>query len=241
MALFEEADVTVETLVGEGKKFKTVDDLARGKAESDLVIAAREVELNTLRQQLKELETANQLLAQKNTPPPQSERPAEEPKPAAAAPSFTDEDLKARIKEVTQGLSAEQRREANVAEVKERLITVYGDEAKAEQAIAATAQELGVSVKFLLESAAQSPKAFYAQVGLTNVSPNPTPGATHGDVNTQAFGLNNRSGPEPGTYSFYKNILKEQGPTAYFQPEVQQAIMKAAFQAAKDGRDFYKS
>lgn len=241
MALFEEADVTVDTLVGEGKKFKTVDDLARGKMESDLVIAAREVELNTMRQTIKEQETALQLALQNKQTPPQSERPAEEPKPAASTPSFTDEDLKARIKEVTEGLSAEQRSAANVAEVKAKLLAVFGDEAKAEQAIAAKAQELGVGIKFLLDSAAASPKAFYAQVGLTNVTPNPTPGPTHSDVNSQAFGLNNRTGPEPGSYGFYQNILKTQGATAYFQPEVQQALMRDAFKAAKEGRDFYKS
>lgn len=241
MALFEAADVTVDALVGEGKKFKTVDDLARGKAEADLVIAAREVELNTMRQAMKELETANQLLTNKPNTPPQSERPAEEPKPAASAPSFTDEDLTARIKEVTKGLTAQERREANFAEVREKLIAVYGDQAKAEAAISQKAQELGVSVEFLQSTAEQSPKAFYTQLGITNVTPNPTASATHGDVNPQAFGLNNRSGPEPGTYAFYQNILKTQGHTAYFRPEVQQAIMRDAFKAEKEGRDFYSS
>jgi len=53
MAIFEEntlalEEVTVDTLVGEGKKFKTIDDLAKGKAESDRVILAREQELSQL-------------------------------------------------------------------------------------------------------------------------------------------------------------------------------------------------
>jgi hypothetical protein len=59
--LFEEADPTLtsttnvnplEALVGEGKKFKTAEDLARGKLEADNFVKQLQTELATLREDL---------------------------------------------------------------------------------------------------------------------------------------------------------------------------------------------
>lgn len=240
MALFEESDnITVDTLVGEGKKFKTVDDLARGKAESDLVIAAREAELNQLREELRNARTTAELLSNANRTP-QSARTAEEITPPAPAPSLTPEDLVARITEVTKNLSVQERQTANKEQVQNRLIEVFGTQDKAEEAIAAKARELDVSIEFLQSTALQSPKAFYTTLGIPDspVAPKALPTVTHGDVNSNGFG-DNRSGPKPGTMAYYTNILNTQGPEAYFHPKIQQQIMKEAFQAAKEGRDFY--
>src|SRR4029450_8159059 len=56
----DESDINVdpnknylEELVGEGKKFKTPEDLARGKAESDSFIERLQKELHGLRNELK--------------------------------------------------------------------------------------------------------------------------------------------------------------------------------------------
>lgn len=229
----------IDSLVGEGKKFKTIDDLATGKLEADRVIAAREQELADLRAELKARATTEDLVnrIQARQTPPQSERPAEELKPAASAPSFTDEDLKARIRETTQELSREEKVQSNVTNVAAKLIDYFGDETKANQAVVTKARELGVDVAFLQSAAADSPTAFYQLLGLSQVASS-APGATHSDVNPQ-LAAPARSGPKQGTYAYYENIRATQGAQAYFDPKVQQALMRDAFKAAEAGVDFY--
>lgn len=231
----------VDELVGEGKKFKTIDDLAAGKLEADRVIAAREQELADLRAELAKRATTEDLVnrIQARQTPPQSERPAEEPKPAASAPSFTDEDLKARIRETTQELSREEKVQSNVKSVAAKLTEYYGDEAKANQAVTAKARELGVDVAFLQSAAADSPAAFYQLLGLGQAVSS-APSVTHSDLNAQ-LAAPARSGPKPGTYAYYENIRATQGAEAYFDPKVQQALMRDAFKAAEAGVDFYGS
>lgn len=243
MAVFDETttidDVTVDSLVGEGKKFKTVDDLAKGKAESDRVIAARERELAELREELSRRATVEDTIRNLTATPNQSAAPVQEPKPAASAPSFTDEDLVARIREVTQAQSEQQRIQANVAEVANKLTDLYGSEEKANAVVNQKARELGVSVDFLQEVAAKSPKAFFTTIGATDVTPTGTPSASHSDVNPQVL-ADTRPGPQPGTYAFYENIRKTD-PERYFKPAIQNALMKDALKASKEGRDFYRA
>ena len=239
MAVFDEntdlLDVTVDSLVGEGKKFKTVDDLAKGKAESDRVIAAREQELSELRTELSKRESIEQAIQRLTKPPIQSAEPVLEPKPAANTPSFTDEDLVARIREVTKQESEQEQIKANVKSVANRLIEVYGSEAKANEVVNQKAQELGLSVDFLQSVAAKSPNAFFVTVGL-EVTPQATPAVSHGDVNPQAL-ANARPGIKPGSYEYFEEIRKT-NPAQYFKPATQNALMKAAFAAAAKGETF---
>lgn len=230
----------LEVLVGEGKKFKTAEELAAGKLEADRVIEARERELAELRAELARRATTedliNRIQNRPNPPPVQSERPAEEQQPAASAPSFTDEDLKARIREATQDLSREEKIKNNVTAVAQKLTEHFGDETKANQAVHAKARELGVDVKFLQDAAADSPAAFYQLIGLSAASSAPT--GVRSDVNPE-LAATARSGPKPGTYAYYEDIRATQGVEAYFDPKVQQALMRDAFKAAEEGRDFY--
>ena len=81
------------------------------------------------------------------------------------------------------------------------------------------AQELGVSVEFLQSVAAQSPKAFLAQLGLDNTSNQAPVVAPRNDINPRA--LNETSGRvKEGTYAYYENIRKTD-PKAYYSPKIQ--------------------
>ena len=245
MALFEEVtsieEVTVDALVGEGKKFKTVDDLAKGKAESDRVIMAREQELAELREELKKRETVEDIIQRVTKPPVQSPMQVSEPQPVPVTSGITDEDLVQRIREVTSEATRAEKIAQNTEEVAIRLVEVFGSEEAANHAITVKARELGVSVEFLQSTAIQSPKAFYAQIGLDALTPTPQSSPrTTGSILTEAL-ENNHRGPKPGTYSYYQEILKTKGSTAYFDPKVQNQLMKDAFAAAQSGVDFYKT
>lgn len=243
MALFDDttpiSEITVDALVGEGKKFKTPDDLARAKAESDRVIAARERELAELREELAKRQTADELfekLQRAQTPPPQSAREGAQEQPPVTPPSLTDEDLEKRIAETLDKRTKQQREADHAAEVSNRLIAVYGDEDKANEVVNAKARELGVSVKFLQDIALQSPKAFYAQLGL-NETPKGTTPAPRSDVKTDSFSL--QTSAKPGTFAYWQEQRKSMSTTEYFSPRVQNQIMKEAFDAAERGEDYF--
>lgn len=244
MAVFDETTTSpsnFEELVGEGKKFATPDDLARGKMEADRVIKAREQENEDLRQALADAETRADLAlrAAADRPTPQSERQVREPEPAAQAPTLTDEDLAKRIRAINQHETEQERIQRNTSEVAFELIRVYGSEDKANEVVNQKARELGVPVSFLQEVAAKSPKAFYTQLGV-DVKPTPTTQAPHSDVNTVVLG-NTRTGPKPGTYGYYENLRATEGNAVYFSPKVQNQLMKDAFAASERGEDFYKT
>ena len=242
MALFDEtipiSEVTAETLVGEGKKFKTADDLARAKAEADRVIRAREIELAQLREELAKRETADELFEklQRAQSTPQSAGEPRQDNPPAAAPSLTDEDLEKRIAETIDRRSQKQREADNAAEVTNKLIALYGDEEKANEVVNKKAQELGVSVKFLESIATQSPKAFFAQLGLNDTPRGSTP-APRSDVRVES--LNFSTSAKPGTFAYWSEQRKTMKDTEYFSPRVQNQIMKEAFAAAERGEDYF--
>lgn len=245
MAVFDEntpiSEVTIDALVGEGKKFKTPDDLARGKAESDRVIAARERELAELREELAKRVTTEELFQkfqQQRQTQDQSAGNERQQEPVAERPSLTDEDLEKRIQETLSKRTEQERTQANIAEVTNRLIAEFGTEDKANEIVNRKAAELGVSPAFLQDVAAKSPKAFYAQLGL-NEAPKGTPPITRSDVRTESF--QGSSGPKPGTYSYWEAQRQSMKPQEFFSARVQNQIMKDAFAAAERGEDFYKT
>lgn len=229
-------DITIDALVGDGKKFKTPDDLARGKAEADRVIKAREQELAELREELNRRATVEEILSRNNNQAPQSERQPEEHQPAATGRTLTDEDLAERVKSLLDKRTEQEKITSNLETVADRLVDVYGDEDKANKALKAKAAELGVSIQFLQDVGARSPKALFTTLGL-DAAPSPT-ASTRSEVNTEAFGTSRPGDVQPGTYQYWEAQRKERGDRWYFTPEVQNAIMKDAFEAAKRGEEF---
>lgn len=242
MAVFDEntdvTTITLDSLVGDDKKFKTPDDLARAKFESDRVILAREREMAELREELAKRKTTEELFEQIKQRTPPVERQATEDQPPAVTPPLTDEDLAARIRAITQQDSVAQRTQKNLEDVTAGLVELYGDEDKANEVVKRRAQELGVPVTFLEDVAKQGPTAFFATLGVQ--SPKGTPGAPRSDVNTASFS-ENRGGPKPGTYGYYQALAKTMKPEEYFSPRIQNQLMKDAFAAEARGEDFYKT
>ena len=239
MALFDEttpiSEVTAEVLVGEGKKFKTVDDLARGKFESDRVIAARERELQELREELAKRVTMEELIQKvqtTRTPEPNVQAP-EPNQPPAAPNSLSEEDLERRIRAIQEKTTQEARQAANAELVTDTLLKTYGTEDKANEVVNAKAKELGVPVKWLQDMATQSPSALFNILGVT--------GTAHSSVSAPrstanaAIVAHESAGPKAGTYAAYQeqyrdNIGMKQ---EYFTPKVQNQIMKDAFAYAE--------
>lgn len=208
----------LETLVGEGKKYATPEDLARSRIAADEHIARIEQENAEYRAAIQRDIQARQEQTL-NTPPGQAPDQGNTPQ------RDNQDDLAERIREVTRQDRETEKTQANIEAVTARLIDVYGSEDAANAAVKAKARELGVGLDFLMSTAATSPIAFYKQIELDTVHRNAA--APRGTINTAALQSQNPNGPKVGTYAFYESIRKSD-PKLYNSPKVQLEMHKQA-------------
>jgi hypothetical protein len=220
--------VTIDQLVGEGKKYSTVDDLAKAYLNADSFINQLKDETSNLRAELSTRLSVEEALRQNQAQPVQSP-----PVTTKAEESVAEQDLGARIREEMDRERSQAQATGNLAEVVNKLTELFGTEEKANEVVKTKARELGVSVEFLQDVASKSPKAFYAQLGL-NASQAAPAAATHSDVNPVALGANT-AGPKDGTWAFYEAIRKND-PKRYFSPTIQNKMFN---DRSKLGSAFY--
>lgn len=165
---------SVKELVGEGKKYATVEKALEALAHAQTHIATIEQDNRTLREKVegamsveKVYETVQELLSKER---PTGAAPLDE----ASIASVLDRKLTEREQNA--------RRAANVESVKQALAGKFGD--KASEQFRAKAEELGLSVQTLNELAATSPKAALEYFG---VKPNSVPGRPSSTVNSEAL------------------------------------------------------
>lgn len=226
MSIFDEntsdqdTQVTIDQFVGEGKKYATVEEFVKGFVNANQFIEQLKTEKSGIMTDLERLQL--QLEAQRREPAAHTPEPQ---KPAAAVEP-EEIDLDARIREALSGAEKERTTKQNVEEVTQKLIDTFGDETKANEIVKQKARDLGVSLEFLQDAAAKSPKGFYALIGLT-ASPTTQASAAHNDVNTAAFARRSQDDSNtPGTKAFYDKIRLED-PKRYWSAPVQNAIFKA--------------
>lgn len=152
----------VTELVGEGKKFNTIDELARGKLESDTFIEKLKGEQLELRAELEELRSSQQAgataadvikaLQEKDSSPDQ--------------PQMTEEQLEQKVKQILQGESAEQTAKRNREKANALVLEKAGSTQAAQEYLAGRAKELDTTVDKLRELGEVSPKLFAKAVGV---------------------------------------------------------------------------
>lgn len=212
----------LEALVGEGRKYKSVEDLAKAQLAAQEHIQRLEAENGEFRTGLQRDILQREQQLQATTPPAQA--PDQRQDQRNVPPQ---EDLAERIREVTRQDREAERTAANITDVTNRLTEVYGSDDAANKAVTARAAELGVSVKFLQDVAATSPAAFYAQMSL-DAKPSPAP-APRGQLNTGALHNQNAGSAKPGTYKYYEEIRKT-NPKLYNTPKIQLEMHKQAME-----------
>lgn len=230
--IFENEGATTPTdeylaqFVGEGKKFKTVEDLAKAYANADHHIGELRTDLQSTREFISD--KLKELAEQRNAAPPAN--PNSEtgsiPNAAPAAPSGDEvEDLDTRIAKALENRDMTKRFQDNANIVQEVLVEQLGGVKEAAEAVIKKAAELGLQPTEMKELAAKSPKAFLATMGITETKPtsHSTP-APSSDVNPAMV---NTGGPKPNTYAFYEQIRKSD-PKLYWNPKTQSAMHKAA-------------
>lgn len=220
--------------VGEGKKFKDVNELAKAYANADKFIPELKNDLQNTREfiaeELKKIAERNQA-----QPIGQNDEPrAPEPQAPVAPPNASEEDLDTRIKKALEERDEVSKLRTNAKITEDGLILHYGDQDKAVEAVRQKAAEMGVEPGFLKEMAYKSPKAFFNIMGVDpdqkpQSSSTPAPSA---DVNPRTLG---HGQPKPNTYEYFEQLRKS-NPTVYWSPKVQSEMHKAA----QENPDFFK-
>jgi hypothetical protein len=210
------ADDTYNQLVGEGKKFKDNEALAKSKVESDAFIETLKAELKASREGSITKEEVDQRLNEFTT------KLNEQNKPNASR-SQTDSALDAdKIAEIVRNTitSTEQVKTAqqNITAAEKAIVAKYGDKTK--EFLDSKAAELGMTRADFKDISAKSPSALLKIVGLDAPATANT-GVTKGSVNTQASF--NNTNPSADTWEYYQTLRKA-NPSKYYDSAIQLEI-----------------
>src|SRR5882757_706831 len=199
----------LDELVGDGKKFKTVEELARGKAEADLYITTlnrRSDELRADYIKLREEATAqaklqdliDRLESNNNRNAPQL--PVEPPERTPTPPKFEmDENL---IENTFLKLEAKRKADANFKQVQSKLKEQLGS--NYQSVLQDKMNELDLTVEDVNTLARKSPTAFFNTLGLNAIQQETLLSAPR---STQRTGFTPRVN-EKRTWSYYEKMRK---------------------------------
>ncbi len=208
----KESESLLDTLVGEGKKFATIEDLAKGKQEADAHIVQLENENKVTRDQMAALDadkdkqaTIADLIA--TVKEANKQEPSEDNQ-------TTDEDLSKKIRAILTSDRDSETKDTNRAKANQAVLDkVKGDVEAAKSYVAEKAKEHGMSVPELQSLGETSPSAFHK---LMETSPS-----------TGTSSVSALSGTVPGkqgdnvidghfTKAYYDNLKKEMGGSEYW-------------------------
>lgn len=218
----------LEELVGEGKKFKTVEDLARGKAEADMYIEHFKKSQDELRSDYQRLreeynagptlkELIDQLKNQKQSDNDITQI-VNEDKSAALDLAKIEELVQAKI----QATKQQEKEEANYNSVQAKLLETYGPNYA--QTLKQQVSQLGLTADFVNDLARKHPQVLFKTLGLDGQRQNENFQAPPASTNRSdhfAPNVNKR------TWSYYEKMRKTE-PTKYFDPKTQDQMFKDA-------------
>lgn len=225
--LFQQVDIEtqevdldpVEQLVGEGKKFQSVQDLARAKLEADRFIERLKQEAAELRQEVSRQMTIEEIMTQiKNSQTPQAPQQSLTPEPRQPEVQDTP-DIESVVEQLLSKKEAEKRQKENERVVADKLTSTFGQDAQLH--LNKKARELGVSLEYLKGLAKESPQVFFRVTGLDAPAPQPAPVSVAPQSRVQAL----PQGTGARDKAFYER-LKAQDRAKYFHPDTQLQLYK---------------
>lgn len=223
-------------LVGDGKKFKTTQDLAKGKAHSDAYIEIQNRRMDQLRQDYLQLKADYDARAKleellDKLPVQQSQARHEQPPVEVEnkAPAFDLNQLDDLVsKRLTQARSDEKAQD-NYQQVVDRLKGQYAD--RWQNVLKERTDELGLTPDEVNAMARRSPKLFFRSMGLEQ------------QPNTENFQTPPRSdqrftpkGAQKRTWSYYQE-LKNKDRKAYLDPKMQTQMARDAVELGEEFND----
>lgn len=224
----------LEELVGEGKKFKTPEDLARGKLESDQFIERLKGELAGLRSELNTRQTLEQLMdkmaAGSGSTTDNSNQMANNQTPTNGdgTKSFTEDDVMRIVESKLSEAEKIRVQNNNLSLVRNALSERYGNDYVSK--LKESAQHLGVDENFLQDMAKNQPKAFLKLIDSEAAGGNTNAASSNNSLFAPPTGQNLRSEfkPNAGRTKGYYDQLKAKSPSEYWSPAIQNQMHKDA-------------
>lgn len=215
----------VDHLVGDGKKFKDIEALAKGKLEADRHIGEITKTLDELRAELAKQDYAKNLLEQMSKG---SETGTEQPPPVTTSSSNTENttqsasDFEALVEKVITAKEKSKTASQNISVVGEEMQKQYGD--KTADVLKAKSLELNMSLDRLKEIAAESPTAFFQLIGVKKMGEKTS---TSTGVTTQSTirSENFNSYSQDRTFEYYQKLRKENR-SLYYSPKIQNSMLQ---------------
>lgn len=174
----------VEGFVGEGKKYRSVEDALKSVPHAQEHISKLEQELATLREQVTKSKTAQELLDEIRRESASVNQPV-------ADKGFDVDAVAPLVDQIISQREAQVRQKENASKVVSEFTKVFGE--KAEEQFIKLAADSGLSVQELNRLSATSPNAVLKLAGLTQSKEN-VQRHSGGDVNTERF-QNNSNEP----------------------------------------------
>jgi vacuolar-type H+-ATPase subunit I/STV1 len=165
----------VADLVGEGRKYKSVEDALRSVPHAQSHIHKLEEEMQTMRDELTRRKTAEELLEEFRVP---------EPREVTPQPGLDPQSLAALVDRTLDQREAKKKQQDNTLTVVKSFNEKFGE--KAPEVYEKIAADNGLSVQFLNSVAAASPAAVLKLAGI-EVQKQAAPYRPTGSVNTEAL------------------------------------------------------
>lgn len=206
---------TVADLVGEGKKYKTLEALAASHVYANEFIETLKKENKEkeekLEKAIKTEELFNKLTATKE--------------PVQTSTTTSLEDIQKIVLNTITQTKTKDIEATNVKTANDTLVNHFGTTDKAKEYVENKSKELGLSINFLMDTAAKSPTAFY-NIMEVNVKRNvESTGIIKGTINTE--GKIDNSNIKFGSEAYYNQMYKTD-PRKYNSPQIQKQIQESA-------------
>lgn len=224
-------------LVGEGKKYKNEQDLAKSVLHKESHIQRIEREnaemrdLLTKNDRTAKLEEMMTLLLQKNSVPSNEAPPAREEPVDNGKNTLSDEDIESKLEQLFTKKTVEQTRKSNLTVVKEKLLESYGDNFA--EVVKQKGAELGLNENEINDLASRNPKLFFKTFDVQSTTAKP-PISVKNELNSAITSVPS-VGPKPRSYYL---SLKQKDKAAYFKPATQRQMEADAL---KLGTAFFDS
>lgn len=230
--------ISFEDLVGEGKRYRDPDAVAKAVSEKDAFIEQLKKENAEMRTDLSSRMTLEEL-ADKVFKGRDTGNPTEDPRPTQPQEPRVEEnrpqieDLSEQVRKLLMEERAKETRNGNIEKAKSALKEAYGADYK--QAVLKAASELGVSEQYLADMSATTPAGFMRLIESVVPRDNNSP------TTPPAGSFDSSRGAEPGfkkRNAAYYNELRKSDPKKYFSKEVQVEMYK---QAREMGEAFFSN
>lgn len=209
-------------LVGEGKKFKTPADLARGKYAADLHIATLEKRQDQLRADFTRLQEESQarakleeLVEQLRVAPPPTSSTTPPAKVDDIKPGLAPEDIESLVDSKLEARELSKRQSDNFKIVQAKLKEHFGNDYQ--RVLKEQIEELKLPADYVNDLARRSPEAFFRTMGLNEVERKDNFQAPY--RSNQRSDNFNQQGPAKRTWAHYQEMRKS-NPKLYYDPKI---------------------